>query len=129
MGETPIPTIFGAAAIWAPIMILPVLMMYFDSAPFKLFTLSLIYPLILSIIARRGRFWVARSAIAYSGIAAITVSYLISLNKKNIEAIKDPNKDKTRSALLFTALIFTFLMSMGMTCYFIEPCYSKANFS
>ncbi len=128
MTKTDLGMIMGALALWAPAMVLPVLLMYFKNVPFKIFTLTLIYPLMLSILSRVGRFWVTRTAIAYASLATLLLSYLLTLNKNNVEAIENPEKDQTRSALLFSAIVFTFLMAMGLTGVIIEPLYSPANF-
>ena len=128
MTKTNMNMIIGALALWTPPMVLPVLLMYFNSVPFKIFTLTLFYPLMLSILSRVGRFWVTRTAVAYASLATLFVSYLLTRSDKNVEALKDPDNDKNRSALLFSAIIFTFLMAMGLTGVFIEPLYNSANF-
>ena len=58
----------------------------------------------------------------------IFVSYLLTRSDNNVEALKDPDNNKNRSALLFSAIIFTFLLAMGLTGIFIEPLYNSANF-
>ena len=131
MTKTSLGMIMGALALWMPTMVLPVLLMYFDNVPFKIFTLTLIYPVMLSILSRVGRFWVARTAVAYASLATLVISYLITRKSdNNIDALKDPNdsKNRSRSALLFSVIIFTFLMTMGLTGAFIEPLYDVRNF-
>ena len=128
MTKTDLGQIMGALALWVPVMVLPVLLMYFKNVPFKIFTLTLVYPLMISILSRVGRFWVTRTAIAYASLATLLLSYVLTLSKNNLEALEDPEKDKTRSALLFSAIIFTFLLAMGLTGVIIEPLYNPANF-
>ena len=128
MTKTSLSMIMGALAMWTPPMILPVLLMYFNNVSFKIFILTLFYPLMLSILSRTGKFWVTRTAVAYASLATLFVSYLLTRNDKNVEALKDPDSAKNRSALLFSTVIFTFLLAMGLTGAFVEPLYSSINF-
>jgi len=104
--------IMWAILIWMIPMIVPILFMYLDSVNFKMFMLAFIYPLMLSILSRSGRFWLKRSVILMSSITTFTATYFMMKYDKNREAIQKPTENKSRSALIFTAIMVAFALGI-----------------
>jgi hypothetical protein len=104
--------IMWAILIWMIPMIVPILFMYLDSVDFKMFMLAFIYPLMLSILSRSGRFWLKRSVILMSSITTFTATYFMMKYDKNREAIQKPTENKSRSALIFTAIMVAFALGI-----------------
>ena len=51
------------------------------------------------------------------------------MNKKNKEAIENPKSNRLRSALLYAALIGSFLLVLGMSTMFLVPLYDGKDFT
>tara|TARA_R110002072_G_scaffold245573_2_gene404841 strand:+ start:161 stop:592 length:432 start_codon:yes stop_codon:yes gene_type:complete len=118
-----------AMFLWAIPLLVPVLTTYFSDAYFKVFLFTAVFPIIIGILSRTSRFWVNQTAILYAGLAAIITGFLIIMNKKNKEAIENPKSNRLRSALLYAALIGSFLLVLGMSTMFLVPLYDGKDFT
>jgi hypothetical protein len=127
--KTPIGVILPGIFIWSLPLSLLVSIQYITNPEFKTITISVIFPLILSLMSRYARFWVARSAVALAGIFTILLILLLLRSQKNKDALSKPLENKQRSGIIYGSIIFTFLMSMVFTGVFIEPLYNPSNFS
>ena len=127
--KTPIGVIIPALLLWAIPLSTLISIQYITNAEFKTFTIAVLFPLLISLMSRNARFWVSRSSLSLSGIFTLLLISLLLTNKKNKEALNDPNSNKTRSGILYGSIIVFYLFGMGLTGVFVEPLYNPSNFS
>lgn len=82
-----------AYSLWVLAFMIPLLTLLVPNAYSRIFMMSLVYPLVLSFLARTGRFWVSHIVLLLS--AVITFIYLFLLVKFN-KTVKD-SLDKVES--------------------------------
>lgn len=112
-----------AAILWTIVMSIPLLLWYIDSAMFRVF-LYLMYPLLIGYISRRGVFWISIETIAVSSIFTFLLGFVMTLSKKNSDAMKKPKENKVRSGLIFSFLSFMFILiivGLGRISYIYNP--------
>jgi len=112
-----------ATLLWTVVMVFPLLLWYVNSAQFRIF-LYLLYPLILGLVSRQGFFWISLDKLAVSSIITFLVGFLLNLNKKNSNALRNPRANKVRSSLIFVLLSLVFLgiiFGMGQITYLYNP--------
>ena len=117
-----------AVGLWSIPLGLLASLQYITNAQFKTITTLILFPLTIAFMSRHARFWVSRSSLGFAGLFAVIVMTFLMTNQKNKDALKDPNSNKTRSALLYLLLVGSFLTGMALTGMFVEPLYNPKNF-
>jgi hypothetical protein len=121
--HTAMSALVPATLLWTVVMVFPLLLWYVNSAQFRIF-LYLLYPLILGLVSRQGFFWISLDKLAVSSIITFLVGFLLNLNKKNSNALRNPRANKVRSSLIFVLLSLVFLgiiFGMGQITYLYNP--------
>ena len=126
--KTPMSLILPAMGLWAIPLALLVSMQYITNATAKTFSISVIYPMIISLMSRNARFWVTKSAIGFAGVFTMILISLLIIDKKNKDALSKPTEHKQRSALLYTAVVACFVLGIAFTGIFIEELYRPEEF-
>ena len=117
-----------AIGLWSIPLALLASLQYVTNAQFKTITTLILFPLTIAFMSRHPRFWVSRSSLGFAGLFSVIVMTFLMTSKKNKDALKDPNSNKTRSALLYLLLVVSFLTGMALTGMFVEPLYNPKNF-
>lgn len=126
--KTSIPDTLAGAGMWGVTMLLPLLIWTINNPEVRMGMLTLVYPILLSIFSRLGRFWVSRSIVAYSALFAFLVSTLLRLSSKMRDALDNPEQDRLMSILGFVTISLSFVICMVLISMFVEPMYTPSNF-
>lgn len=127
--KTAIQDTMIGSGMWGVTMLLPLIIWTINNSEVRMGMLTLVYPILISIFSRSGRFWVSRSIVAYSALFAFLVSTLLRLSSKMRDALDNPAKDRTMSILGFVTISLSFIICMILISTFIEPMYTPSNFN
>ena len=124
---TALSSLVPATALWAMVMIIPLILWYIDSSFFRIFV-YLLYPILIALMSRQGVFWIDMSVIMGASIVTFLLGLLLNLNKGNSDAMKKPIENKLRSALIFTFLSLVYV-SIIFGAGNIRHIYNPKNFT
>tara|TARA_R110002074_G_scaffold145707_1_gene294803 strand:- start:682 stop:1089 length:408 start_codon:yes stop_codon:yes gene_type:complete len=110
------------AGLWAIVMGLAIMMMYLPLIPFREVILTIIFPVLLTVLTRNKHFFVSLPVIAIAGIMTFIYSLLLKVNANVRKAQKDPLKEKTVSAASYTSTVICFFVSIIIVAKFV-PMY------
>ena len=126
MSQTKSSAIIASVFSWFVALIVPFTSWLYDSSLVKLLTV-LIYPLIVSLLAREGFFWVRPEFIALSSVLTFLIGLALRANKKIKEALDKPAQNKQLAFWIFMLLIVIFLSILGGMGY-ARYLYNPSNF-
>jgi cytochrome b561 len=106
--------IFLGILMWSLVMILPLLILYVKNGEVKAALLTLVYPNLLSYLAREGRFWISYKAIAGASIIAFLLSLVLRMNSTVQKALDDPTNNQAVSASVLAILLFVFFVVIAV---------------
>lgn len=106
--------IFLGILLWALVMVIPLLILYVKNGEVKAALLTLVYPNLLSYLAREGRFWISYKAIAGASIIAFLLSLVLRMNSSVQKALDDPTNNKAVSASVLAVLLLIFFVVIGV---------------
>jgi len=109
--KTAIQDTMIGSGMWGVTMLLPLIIWTINNSEVRMGMLTLVYPILISIFSRSGRFWVSRSIVAYSALFAFLVSTLLRLSSKMRDALDNPAKDRTMSILGFVLFRYRLLFA------------------
>lgn len=97
-------------AMWMLVMVIPLLMIYVNNVEVRTSILVLVYPNLIALLARNGRFWISQPLMFGASLAAFTLLMLLRMIPSVREALKDPEKDKPRSAGTLAGVLGLFFL-------------------
>jgi hypothetical protein len=112
--------------LWTVAMLLPLLMTFIKNGEFRILVLTLVYPNLLSFLARSGHFWVSHKVVLAASLAAFLVSLLLRLSPKARDAIDNP--DSALSGVLIATIVIVFFAAMWGASAALGM-YDSSNFS
>jgi hypothetical protein len=101
-------------SLWVVAMLMPLLTTYIKDAQFRMVIITLVYPNVLALLSRSGRFWISQSVIISASMAAFVTMMLIRLSPGARDALNNPDKNKTLFGLLIAAIMVVFFLAMGL---------------
>ena len=110
------------AGLWGIVMGLAIMMMYLPIIPYREVILTILFPVLLTVMTRNKYFYVSLPVIAIAGIMAFVYSLLLKLNANVRSAQKDPLKAKTVSSVTYASTAVVFFLSIIIVAKFV-PMY------
>lgn len=104
--------ILGATGRWAPVMGLPVLMIFNNLLPnaYNPYLLFLLYPLLIRTMATQGRFLISFEILAVASALTLLIAFLAIQMSANVrKAIKEPQEHQRDAALYYSLMTAAFL--------------------
>jgi len=98
--------------LWTIAMLTPLLMTYIKSGEFRILILTLVYPNLLSFLARASHFWVSHKVVFAASLAAFLVSLLLRLSPQARDAIDNPDANKPLTGTLLATIVIVFFAAM-----------------
>jgi len=102
----------AGAGIWGIIMGMAVTMMYLPLMQYREVILTVLFPIILSLLSQQKHFNVNLSVITTASIMAFVYTLLLRINKNARGAQEKPFVDKELSAVVYSSTVLCFMISI-----------------
>ena len=104
--------LLGATGRWAPVMALPVIMIFNNLLPnaYNPYILFLLYPLLIRTMATQGRFLLSFEILSVASALTLFIAFLsIQLSENVRKAIKEPQEHQRDAARYYSLMTVAFL--------------------